>query len=203
MSPRETELQRDQKWAGQNAPARPATTTGGQRVNYFGSVLQWLGITTLILLLGVIAYLIVTAFLKEEVSESTTVRKVVESRKDADRVEALPFQVKTAAGDFLSEARRLYDAGNHSQAIVYLFSHELVELDKHHVIRLAKGKTNRQYVREARRRPNLAATLEVTMIVFEDAFFGKKTISREAFERCWQQLDSFQTELDRAQRAAA
>jgi hypothetical protein len=203
MSPREVEIEREQKWAGENAPARPTTTGGGQRVNYFGTVLQGLGITALILLLGVIAYLIVTAFLRDEVSESAAVRKVVESRQDDDRVEALPFKVKAAGGDFLSEARRLNETGNYSQAIVYLFSHELVELDKHHVIRLAKGKTNRQYVRETRRRPELAATLECTMIVFEDAFFGKKNISREAFERCWRRLDAFQAELDRARSAAA
>ena len=80
-------------------------------------------------------------------------RKVVESRRDADRVEALPFHVRAASGDFLAEARRLYDAGHYSEAIVYLFSYQLVQLDKHHVIRLAKGKTNRQYVRETRQRP--------------------------------------------------
>jgi len=34
----------------------------------------------------------------------------------------------------------------------------------------------------------LAAVLEITMIAFEDAFFGRKTLSREAFERSWQRL---------------
>ena len=71
------------------------------------------------------------------------------------------------------------------------------ELDKHHVIRLAKGKTNRQYVRETRRAPAaVARCCETTMVAFEDAFFGRKQLSREAFERCWQRLDEFQSELD-------
>jgi hypothetical protein len=202
ISSRESELDRDEKWAGEQTASTPTTTTR-TRSSVFGGALQWIGLTTLILLLGLIAYFIVTAFLKEEMSDSAAVRKVVESRRDADRVEALPFQVRAVSGDFQSEARRLYEAGNYSQAIIYLFSHELVELDRHHVIRLAKGKTNRQYIRETRSRPGLAAILEGSMIVFEDAFFGKKAITREAFERCWRQLDAFQTELDRMERAAA
>ena len=32
--------------------------------------------------------------------------------------------------------------------MIYLFSHQLVQLDRHQIIRLAKGKTNRQYLRE-------------------------------------------------------
>jgi hypothetical protein len=157
----------------------------------------------LVLLLGLIAYLIATSFLKDEVSETSSVRKVVETRRDADRVEALPFHVRAAKGDFLTEAGRLYDAARYSEAIVYLFSYELVELDRHHVIRLAKGKTNRQYVRETRQRPLLRAVLETTMIAFEDAFFGNKTLSREDFERSWHRLNEFQLELERMEQAAA
>ena len=55
-----------------------------------------------------------------------------------------------AAGrlDLLAEARRHYQAGNYGAAIVYLFSFQLVQLDQRQIIRLAKGKTNRQYLRE-------------------------------------------------------
>jgi hypothetical protein len=202
--PRESANNRGDKWTATNTPATPVTTAPA-RTNFslFGTLLQWIGLTVLIVLLGIIAFLIASAFLKEEVSESVTVRKVVESRRDADRVEALPFHIRAASGNFLAEARRLYEAGQFSEAIVYLFSHELVQLDKHHVIRLTRGKTNRQYVRETRQRPALRAILETTMIAFEDAFFGKKILSREAFESCWQRLDEFQGELDRQERAAA
>ena len=65
-----------------------------------------------------------------------------------DRVEALPFRVPRQATDLLSEARRQYEKGNYNEAIVYLFSHQLVELDRQHLIHLARGKTNRQLVRE-------------------------------------------------------
>jgi uncharacterized protein DUF4129 len=199
--PRPSAEDRGQGWTDNKT--RTATKSRLPRISLFGNVLQWMGLTTLVVLLGVIAYLIATTFLKEEVSEDVAVRKVVESRRDADRVEALPFHVRAASGDFLAEARRLYEAGQYSQAIVYLFSHELVQLDKHHIIRLAKGKTNRQYVRETRQRPSLAAVLHTTMIAFEDAFFGRKTLSRETFERSWQRLDEFQNELAREEERAA
>jgi Domain of unknown function (DUF4129) len=202
MVPRETDSERDVTWTG-TTTTPTATPRALPRFNLFGGFLQWLGITVLVLLLGVIAYLIATSFLKDETTESVAVRKVVESRRDADRVEALPFHVRAASGDFLAEARRLYDAGRYSEAIVYLFSHQLVQLDKHHVIRLAKGKTNRQYVRETRSRPILSAVLETTMVAFEDAFFGNKTLSRETFERSWDRLNEFQLELQREELAAA
>jgi hypothetical protein len=199
--PRQPLADRGDKWASQ--PATPVATAAGPRIDRLGPVLQWIGLSVLVILLGVIAYLIATTFLTEEVSESSAVRRVVETRRDADRVEALPFQLRAAGGDFLAEAGRLYEAGQFSQAIVYLYSWQLVQLDKHHVLRLTKGKTNRQYLRETRRRPSLAATLEQTMLAFEDAFFGRKTLSREEFEACWQRLDDFQAELQRLQRAAA
>src|SRR5262249_31318311 len=116
---------------------------------------------------------------------------------------ALPFKVRAATTDFLAEARRLYDAGQYSDAIIYLFSYQLVELDKYHVIHLAKGKTNRQYLRELRPRPLLAGVIETTMVAFEDAFFGKKQLSRETFERSWLRLNEFKLELDREAQAAA
>jgi hypothetical protein len=199
--PRQPLADRGDKWASQ--PTTPVATTGGTRADLFGPVLQWVGLSVLVILLGVIAYLIATTFLTEEVSESSAVRRVVETRRDADRVEALPFQLRAAGGDFLAEARRLYEAGQFSQAVVYLFSWELVQLDRHHVLRLTKGKTNRQYLRETRRRPGLAATLEPTMLAFEDAFFGRKILSREVFEACWRRVDDFQAELQQLERAAA
>ncbi len=195
---------RGQKW--NSIPIQPKPTSSNPitlpRLNLFGGILQWLGLTALIVLLGIIAYLIATSFLKDEVSSGSSDRKVVEVRRDADRVEALPFKVRAATTDFLAEARRLYDAGQYSEAIIYLFSYQLVELDRNHVIRLSKGKTNRQYLREARPRPLLAGVLETTMIAFEDAFFGNKSLSRDTFEQSWTRLNDFRQELERQKQSA-
>ena len=55
---------------------------------------------------------------------------------------------------------RLYEKrGNFNQAIIYYYSYQLVTLDRRQVIRLAKGKTNRQYLRETGRRGPLLIAL--------------------------------------------
>ena len=191
---------RGSKWTDQNAStATPGVTP---RISFFGGLFNWVGITLLIVFLCVIAWLIAKAFLKDEASEGV-LRKAIETSRDVDRVEALPFKLRKPTSDFLTEARRLYEAGDYSEAIIYFFSYQLVELDRHHLIRLAKGKTNRQYLREVRQRPNLHSILAITIVAFEDAFFGRKTISREQFEACWRRLDEFQAELERLERAAA
>jgi hypothetical protein len=201
--PRQAPRERGQKWTSTPQTISTRNPINLPRMSLMSGVLQWIGLTLLIVLLGIIAYLIAVSFLKDEISESTTERKVVEVRRDADRVEALPFKVRAATTDFLAEARRLYDAGQYSDAIIYLFSYQLVELDRHQVIRLAKGKTNRQYLRESRPRPHLAGILESTMVAFEDSFFGNKILSREVFEQSWSRLNDFRLELEVHERRVA
>jgi hypothetical protein len=192
---------RDSKWTKQ-----PTASTGGG-VRWGWPAISWgfhyLFIFVFILLLGIIVYLIARAFLKDETREDAVVRRTIETSRDVDRVQSLPIQLRKPTSDFLAEARRLYEAGDYSEAMIYLFSHELVLLDKHHVIRLAKGKTNRQYLRETRQRPVLRGVLEPAIIAFEDVFFGRKRLSRERFEACWNRLDEFHAELEHLERAAA
>jgi len=116
-----------------------------------------------------------------------------EEEDDAKRVESLPFPVQRRRGDLLEEARRNYRQGNYGEAIIYLFSYELVQLDKHHLIHLSKGKTNRQYLREVGRGAALGKLLHQTMVTFEDVFFGNHAIDRARCDRCWLKIDRFQS----------
>lgn len=119
-----------------------------------------------------------------------------DTRSEADRIENLPFQMEQRrTGDLLGDASRLYDAGNYNEAIIYLFSHQLVQLDKAHLIRLTKGKTNRQYTSELRPRMALRSIVTHTMLAFEDVFFGHHQLSKERFEICWKQIEDFNREL--------
>lgn len=117
-------------------------------------------------------------------------------RGDIDRVDDLPFSLARPQSDLLAEARRLYAAGEFGQAMIYLYSYQLVQLDRHHRIRLAKGKTNRQYLREARSQPELGELLRGSMVAFEEVFFGHHVLDRERFEKCWRRLDEFHQELE-------
>ncbi|WP_425614546.1 DUF4129 domain-containing protein [Anatilimnocola sp. NA78] len=189
------------KWAAQpgTTPARGAI--GGGRSS-LGPIFQVIGLSILTLLIVAVAILLVKTFLQGEQTQ-TQGTQFVDTHKDIDRVEDLPFQLKRVTGDFLAEARRLYEAGQYSEAVIYLFSYQLVALDKRHVIRLAKGKTNRQYLREARSREPLKQMLQGTMISFEDVFFGHHELSRERFEESWHRLDDFHAQLEKVELAAA
>jgi hypothetical protein len=111
---------------------------------------------------------------------------------DVDRIEALPFRVQAGQGDLLAQVAELYRQGRFAEAIVLLYSYFLVEMDKHQVIRLAKGKTNRQYLREIGPRRLLRALIQRTMIAFEAVFFGHHPLDRQGFEACWAQVAEFQ-----------
>jgi hypothetical protein len=182
--------------------SKTSSSSGAWGLSLFGSALQVVGLLLLTLVLVAVAALIVWAFLRNETTQAQGA-SVVSASREVDRVEQLPFALKRTGGDFLAEARRLAEAGNYSEAVIYLYSHLLVELDKHHVIRLAKGKTNRQYLRETRPRPALAEILEPTMVAFEDVFFGHHELEQNRFEQCAGQIAQFDVELARLERAAA
>jgi len=169
----------------------------------FLRILGWIALT---LLLGGLAYMLIVIFLRRETSlpgarADHSAEKYVLS---PESVEALPMGAETPVWDLLAAARRCYEQGDFQRAIILLFSHQLVQLDKHHLLRLTKGKTNRQYLQEIHRQApsdRLVPMVEQTMLLFEQAFFGRHKPSREQFESCWTQLDTFDSIL--ANRAEA
>jgi hypothetical protein len=111
---------------------------------------------------------------------------------DPARLEDLPFDVHAAGGDPLAEARSLYESGRYNEAIVYLYGYMLLALDNARRIHLIKGKTNRMYLRELRRDPSrLRSIMEMTMLAFEQVYFGKRLLSAEHFGILWGHLDEF------------
>lgn len=158
-------------------------------------ILAW---TALVMVIAAIAYFMARAFmdLESRMAGGGVAGQDLALGGDVDRVDSLPFQLKRPRGDLLEEARRLYEEGRYSEAMIYLYSYQLVQLDKAHVIRLSRGKTNRQYLREIRRRSNLFELMQHSMVAFEDVFFGNHPLGRASFESCWSQLDDFHHQLD-------
>jgi len=112
------------------------------------------------------------------------------------QIENLPFPLEPTELDLLTEARRLFQAGEYEKAIVYLFSYQLVQLDHRQFVRLTRGKTNRQYLRELRTYPFLRSIVEQTMIRFEDVFFGGRNLTRDQFASCWDRLNDFHQHVE-------
>jgi hypothetical protein len=175
-----------------DAPAKPEPERPSGKSMFAGlagllRVLVW---TILALVIGVLVFVLLRTFMmrqrERDMPEAT-------DAGDAARIESLPFPVAAGRMDLLAEARRQYQAGNYGAAIVYLFSFQLVQLDRRQIIRLAKGKTNRQYMREVGPRDSLRSLVQQTMVVFEDVFFGNRELRRERFESCWTRLNEFET----------
>jgi hypothetical protein len=170
------------------------------RPSFFSGLLNALVWMLVILLIVLLVAGVVWAFMKAEGRKTGAASEDADDLPvvgEADRIEKLPFKVARPQSDLLAEARRHYEAGRYGEAVVYLFSYQLVQLDKHQFIRLAKGKTNRQYLREVRPQAELRSMLERTMIAFEDVFFGHRELARDRFETCWSQLDAFHQKLEK------
>ena len=160
----------------------------------FWRIVQWIIWGLLIgLLISVLGYFIRAVIRDGGFSfAGAPMADVDEPPRESERIENLPFPVERPKSDLLAEARQHYESGDFGKAIIYLFSYQLVHLDKHQWIHLAKGKTNRQYLRElGNRRSRVQGMLQQSMISFEEVFFGNHTLDRQSFEICWQQLDDF------------
>ena len=169
----------------------PASTSTGPKKSVDLSWLQLLAWGAIAAVLLALAYFLIQAYLESE-NRAAAVQSGQRPARDVDRIEALPFMAARVQSDLLAEARRNYEQGNYREAIIYLFSFELVELDRHGIIRLERGTTNRKYLREAAARPPLARVLEQTMVAFEAVFFGKHDLDRAGFEACWSQVSQFE-----------
>lgn len=157
-------------------------------------VLVFLGWLVIAGLVAWIAIALILAYQRAELRMAEADDEANE-RAAIARVEALPIALENRVEDLLAEAKRLYGEGDLARAIVYLFSHELVELDRCGLLRLVKGKTNRQYLRELKRsaqdRSRVSEIVERTMLMFEAAFFGAHPPQRPEFEVAWREANEF------------
>ena len=173
----------------------------------FAELLMHLGWILLAAMLLYLVYLIIRTFLTQEIVDSLPIERGP-TVGDVSRVEQLPIALKKAPSDFLAEAQRLYSRGDYAQAVVYLFSHQLIQLDRRHLVRLIKGKTNRQYLREIRRSSAGSASkisdlFEQTVLLFEEIFFGKRLPPQSEVDKVWSNIETFHTLLDAGEERAA
>ncbi|MEM6798285.1 MAG: DUF4129 domain-containing protein [Planctomycetota bacterium] len=162
----------------------------------FGNVLTLIGWLALIAVLVAIVHVMIKASKEVEIQSAEHIDDAEDGRTHIERVEALPVALERPVGNFLDEARRLYAAGDLTLAIVYLFSYQLIELDKRRLLRLVKGKTNRQYLRELRRNapdhPRLPGLVEQSMLLFERAFFGAHPPDAHRLKECLERMPEFE-----------
>lgn len=165
--------------------------------DWFSWIFQSWQILLLVCLLGL---LVIVGFLVLQYGLSFQVRAAKLSdlsirEREKAKLQDLPFELEQTMFGLLAQAERYRAAGDFSKAIIYLFSHALVEMDGARCIRLERGKTNRAYLRELNGQDNLRGFTNQLVLAFEYAFFGKHVLSQEAFERIWQQVPAFDAYL--------
>ena len=104
------------------------------------------------------------------------------------RYSDLPVEIEKGLLGLRAQAAEYRDHGDYSRAIVYLFSYLLVELDQAQLIALAKGKTNYRYLRELNGHRHLQSRLRDVVSLFEAAYFGRRTLTKEQFDTVWLDL---------------
>ena len=174
-----------------SSPARGGGMTSGQGGDFsFMKAILWVFVG-LLLVSGVA--LLLWAFLRRESEDTSQIDRLLQAnRNDAERIENLPFEVRPRSGNFYDEAKRAYENGNYREAMIYLFSYMLLQMDRQHWIRLSKSKTNRQYLREVGRNRQLAGIFRASLLSFEDVFFGNRDLERSRFEELWRSLTQFE-----------
>ena len=111
--------------------AKPASSFWGD----LGSALGWALLILLIAGLCVVLFYAISNQERRRALGSSLDGDEEEDGETAERLERLPVQVRQPSSNLLGEARRLMEEGKYNEAIVYLFSHQLVQLDRHQFLR--------------------------------------------------------------------
>ncbi len=186
-------------------------TTGNGLFNSGLTIMNLLGWITLGLVVlagvGAIFYVLSQADLRS--NELTKRRGRVISGKTPDeqtleRMKHLPEELRRTDVNLRSESLRLMQAGEYDQAIILLFAHQLLLLDRIGALRLSRGKTNRRYIRETRATNEHAAScLEAVVESFERSYFGRHKITRTEFADMWRSNEQLEAGLEQSQGEAA
>lgn len=140
-------------------------------------------------LMGLILYIARTwqrrlAF--ETVEEARKPTRVIGS---VVRFDTLPTGLVVDESDPLETARRFRQKGELGRAVVFLFAHQLLMLDRLGMIRLAPGRTGRQLVRSINDE-SVRGGVGRTLRMFEAVYYGHREPNEADFEALWAEAES-------------
>ena len=169
------------------APTSTTTPTSGDRS--FGTVVGWVVVAVIaFVLVGFLLYTY-SQIAPDAAADRDQKRSTSAAIDDQylERFSRLPSELRGDAKDLRSEVERLMALGRFDQAIVALFGHQLLLLDRGRMLRLARGKTNRRYLHESRSQsPAAYEILGRTVTAFEACYFGEHPPTLEAFAALWE-----------------
>ncbi|MEO1524884.1 MAG: DUF4129 domain-containing protein [Planctomycetota bacterium] len=206
-------IHRDSRWMPKPKKLKqPKTTTtnntGGGGPGVFGSswtftnLLGWVLIFVLVVaIVGAITYAISRSELQfagaNARSNNGKSKSDLPDEDLLERIKHLPPELRRTDVNLRTECERLMNAGRFDQAIILLLGHQLLLLDRIGLLRLSRGKTNGRYVRETRTNDRQCGDwLRETADAFEQSYFGRHEIPREAFTRLWGQNEQLESAVN-------
>ncbi len=214
-------VHRESRWLPQPRRVRqsvsPGTSGGGSGIGtgtggWFGTGLtlgNLVGWALLAAILVTTVGLLVYMFSRADFDGGRPAGGRRESRHEPDeqtlmRMKELPDEVRGSGGDLRAEAMRWMESSRFDLAMISLFGHQLLLLDRVGVLRLARGKTNGRYVREAYRNDrDLGERLAMTVADFERSYFGRHPINADRFAELWANNLEIERALDANREVAA
>lgn len=118
-------------------------------------------------------------------------RAAQQRRRRAVAQEELPFEWEAGAltvEGLWQQALQAKEAGDFRLALMFLYSYLLIELDAQQLLRLQRGKTNRDYSRELGRSATVYDCFQATMLAFEQVFFGRYQLTRPQVDELFAQV---------------
>ena len=188
-------------WTTGSSTASTSTTFWDDLWRFITDLLGYLFWTILALLLiaGVVWLAMnqeVLAYFRRQRATTAHEDIAIQQAKYSD----LPVELEQGLVGLKAQAGAFRDKGDYNRSIVYLFSYLLVELDSARCIALAKGKTNYRYLRELAPHKSLQTRLRGVITLFEEAYFGRRTITREQFEPVWEELGAFEAAIKESEK---
>jgi hypothetical protein len=111
--------------------------------------------------------------------------------REVARVTGLPAGLQVDADDPWAEAVRARERGDYERAVVMLFAHQLLTLERTRLSRLLPGRTARQILR-AVPDPEVRSRIEPTLRLFEAAYYGHRPPTPESFEAAWAEAEALE-----------
>ena len=198
-------IHRDSKWLPQAAPVAKAVNTpnptSASNIDLFGDAFTytnffaWCCLAVMVVGTGIwVAWILGRDGVGA--NSSKVDRSLASDERLLERIQHLPQELQRENLDYRAEAERMMQAGDFEQAIVLLFAYQLLILDRSACIRLNRGKTNRQYLRETRFADQQASQWFASVIkLFESSYFGRRVVEASDFARCWQENEMLERQL--------
>lgn len=176
--------------------ASRSARSGGNSIwdDFFAFIFE---IWSYLLLIGIVVLALIALFFILQrrgfsFARSKRSRAVDVAERDRLKVTDLPFELEQSQVGLLAQSDEFRRRGDYTKAMIYLFSHLLVELDAGGLIRLERGKTNRYYLRELAPNEKINKYMHHVVRWFEHVFFGKNAMDADAFERLRARVPEFE-----------